>query len=201
RYRAPQEDRWGRYWRYRGGVDRGRRGDAQALPPPRRLDCARASQYRLRGQNPAAQSRAHPGQAGRAVPTLLIALAALAPSKQRATTSIAGLQILFARRGVAGLGWHGAGRRRRVAFWRNSASPRAIVAQRPRGGDLEAFAVAAQRHRSRASPDLAVDDERGDQHIGLGRANHQHDGAADQQGADEPQRSFEEAEHDESGRA
>jgi hypothetical protein len=42
---------------------------------------------------------------------------------------------------------------------------------------------------------------RGDQHIGLGRANHQHDGAADQQGADEPQRSFEEAEHDESGRA
>src|SRR5262249_29908028 len=100
--------------------------------------------------NPAAQSRAHPGQAGRAVPTLLIALSALAPSKQRATTSIAGLQILFARRGVAGLGWHGAGRRRRVAFWRNSASPRAIVAQRPRGGDLEAFAVAAQRHRSRA---------------------------------------------------
>src|SRR5262249_33984677 len=33
--------------------------------------------------------------------------------------------------------------------------------QRPRRGNLEAFAEAAQRHRSRASPDLAVDHERG----------------------------------------
>src|SRR5262245_12056003 len=48
-----------------------------------------------------------------------------------ATALIPSLQIVFARRGVARLGWHRAGRHGRFAFRRNSTSPRAIVAQRP----------------------------------------------------------------------
>ena len=59
--------------RHRRGADRRRGSDAQALPPPRRLDRARAGQHRLRGAHPAAQPRAHPGQAGRAVPAVLSA--------------------------------------------------------------------------------------------------------------------------------
>ena len=73
-----------RHRRHRGGADRRRGGNAQALPPPRRLHRAGAGQYGLRGAHPAAQPRAHPGQAGRPVPALLIAL----------------LQIFQSRRGV-----------------------------------------------------------------------------------------------------
>jgi repressor LexA len=43
-------------------------GDPQAVSPARRLDRARARQYVLRGPHPAAQPRAHSGQAGRPVP-------------------------------------------------------------------------------------------------------------------------------------
>src|SRR5262249_29898717 len=117
-----------------------------AFPPPRRLDCARARQYRLRGQNPPAQPRAHPGQAGRAVPTLLTAISALPRSET--TASVACLPIVFARCGVARPGWHCAGGRGGVVFWRTSASPRAVIAQRPAGGDLKALAEATQRHRA-----------------------------------------------------
>src|SRR4029079_18206506 len=46
--------------------------DAQALPAPRRFNCARTRQYFLRSAHSAAESRAHPGQAGRAVPALLV---------------------------------------------------------------------------------------------------------------------------------
>ena len=60
-----------RHRRHRRRPDRRRGGDAQALPPPRRLDRARARQHRLRGAHPAAQPRAHPGQARRAVPAVL----------------------------------------------------------------------------------------------------------------------------------
>ena len=48
----------------------------ETLPPPRRLDRARARQHRLRGAHPAAQSRAHSGQIGRTVPKVLIAVIA-----------------------------------------------------------------------------------------------------------------------------
>src|SRR5262249_22651700 len=77
-----------------------------------------------------------------------------------------------------GVGWDPAGQRGRVAFWRNSTSPRAVEAQGPRRGDLEAFAEEAQRHRSRASPDLADDDERGAAGRRIARAYHQHGAAA-----------------------
>ena len=66
-----KQDRGRRHRRHRGGADRRRGSDAQALPPPRRLDRARARQHRLRGAHPAAQPRAHPGQAGRTVPAVL----------------------------------------------------------------------------------------------------------------------------------
>ena len=66
------QDRGRRHRRHRGGADRRGGSDAEALPPPRRLDRARAGQHRLRGAHPAAQPRAHPGQAGRAVPAVLI---------------------------------------------------------------------------------------------------------------------------------
>src|SRR5262249_915738 len=127
-------------------ADRRRRGDPQAFPPPRCLDCARARQYRLRGQNPPAQPRAHPGQAGRAVPTLLTAIPAL--PRGGTTTSVTCLPIVFTRRGVARHWWHEGGRRGRLAFWRNSASPRAVIAQGSAGGDLKELAEATQRHRA-----------------------------------------------------
>src|SRR4029450_3094101 len=57
---------------YRRGAGRRGRGHSQTFPPPRRLDCARASERRLRGQNPSAEPRAYPGQAGRLVPAILI---------------------------------------------------------------------------------------------------------------------------------
>src|ERR1019366_8608722 len=46
----------------------------EAVPPPWRLDRARAGQYVLRGAHPAAQPGTHPGQAGRAVSAVLISL-------------------------------------------------------------------------------------------------------------------------------
>ena len=60
-----------RYRRHRGRADRRRGSDPEALPPPRRLDRAGAGQHRLRGAHPAAQSRAHSGQAGGSVPAVL----------------------------------------------------------------------------------------------------------------------------------
>jgi repressor LexA len=60
-----------RHRRHRGGVDRRRGGNAQALPPPRRLDRAGTRQYRLRSPHPAAQPGEDPGQAGRVVQEVL----------------------------------------------------------------------------------------------------------------------------------
>src|SRR5262249_9453248 len=117
-------------------------GRVNGFRPPRALVAARARQYRLRGQNPSAQSCAHPGQAGRAVPTLLTVLTRFL-DRGWAPASVSYLQIVFARRSIARLGWHRARRRGHVAFWRNSASPRAVIAQRPGGCDLEAVAEAA----------------------------------------------------------
>ena len=68
RHGAPQTHRRRRHRRHRRRADRRRGSHAQAVPPPRRLDRARTGQYRLRGAHPAAQPRAHPGQARRAVP-------------------------------------------------------------------------------------------------------------------------------------
>ena len=69
-------------------LDRRRGSDAEAFPSPRRLDRARTREHLLRGAHPAAKPRAHPGQAGRAVPSLL-------------SGSIVGVQIVSVRRSPA----------------------------------------------------------------------------------------------------
>src|SRR5262249_5172287 len=118
-----------------------------------------------------------PGQAGRTVPTLLTAIPAL--PRGGTTASVACLQIVLARRGVARLGWHRAGgRRRRIALWRDSAAPRAGIAPRPGDGELKALAEPPQRHRPGALPPLAVAHKRGAAGRRIARAHPQPRAAA-----------------------
>ena len=137
-----------RHRRHRGGLDRRRGGDAQALPPARCLDRAGACQHVLRGAHPAAQPRAHPGQDGRAVPALLI-FNRPAPGRRCAGwRRVAAAASLASRRDVSACA--GAAR----IQGRSDPGGRATVIAKP---------VPARRNSTApdATRDLAIDHHRG----------------------------------------